>query len=162
MRNWFIVAAAAALVAGCAGSGGSTSELAYEGDEAGTERETMRCAGDARLWGDIDVGSGMVTVVVRDERNETVFVRTFTGPGSLDEPRIEVEGETVTVEVHRYKMAEDATDGAANGTLPAGADWQQRPDRFTANQTNSPLGGGPQVDDSPQGRRQAGCWSGWR
>lgn len=88
MRAILVVAVAlAASFAGCANGGTGQSyagegQLAFNGSGAGTEGPRgFECDGTGTLQVGANIGSGSLTVTVKDAAGKTLYTKTLTGPG---------------------------------------------------------------------------------
>lgn len=85
------LAVLALLLAGCSNSpDGQTAEaegsLAYNGASTGTHQsDPFECDGSANVHLSANVGSGRVSVSVRDSTGRAVFTRTVEGPGQTSD-----------------------------------------------------------------------------
>ena len=92
---------AALLLSGCTASQGADGQqaaaggsLAYQGASAGEHSSTFDCdSGEASVSVGGQLGSGSVTVTVRDADGATVYTRTFNGPGQSADSRRSDAGE---------------------------------------------------------------------
>lgn len=91
----------ALLLAGCSASQGADGQqasadgsLAYQGASTGQQSSKFDCGdGSGMVSVGGQLGSGSLTVTVRDAAGKTVYTRTFNGPGQSGDSRQTDTGE---------------------------------------------------------------------
>jgi hypothetical protein len=100
----------AALLAGCSASQGAGGQeasaagsLAYQGAATGQHTSSFECGdGQGMVSFGGQIGSGSVTVTIRDAAGATVYTRSFSGPGqSADSRQVEGSGGEWTMSASR-------------------------------------------------------------
>lgn len=81
-------------LAGCSASQGAGGQeasapgnLAYQGAAEGQHQSTFECDGSALVSVGAQLGSGSVTVKVKDGDGATVYTKEFSGPGQSGDSR---------------------------------------------------------------------------
>ena len=102
-RLLLLSACLAALLAGCADDSDAqshgTASVSYDGNDAGTEDDSVDCDDDATLAGTGSVDEGSIHVTVTDGNGAEQYSETFDGDVDADAERMDGgEGEwTLTV-----------------------------------------------------------------
>lgn len=84
----------ALLLSGCSASQGAGGQqasangsLAYQGSSTGTQSDTFSCGGEGAVSVGGQLGSGKLTVTVKDGAGRQVYTKEFSGPGQSADSR---------------------------------------------------------------------------
>lgn len=122
MRSALLLAAllAALALAGCSASNGPDGQsaaaqgsLAYNGASSGSQSHTFTCGASGHFSLSSNLGSGSVTITVKDGAGKSIHTKTVDGPGQSSEDTT-ITGASGTWEITATRAAGFSGQYAAN------------------------------------------------